>query len=238
MFAARSWAITRPPPRRPTPGTGFSPTSEPGGRRSGAGGGGAAAPHCRWDGARAVPAGSPRSVPAVGSRSRAGWCSGHGRVGGDEDTLGAVPRGSASRGRPHRAAGLGLGGGVSVPGGGRSAAGCAATAAIFRRTVPPMENTWNSPRRRGRAGKRRSSVRNPRGRAPSATAVSSSSEAAPGRAGGRRTGFGLRLTPPRRAVGPPLSFSTAAAPGRFRSDGARSSSSSGLTPPFGCPRPR
>lgn len=62
-----------------------------------------------------------------------------------------------------------------------------------------------------------------------------------GRSGpGRRAADGVRpqVDPPRRAVGPPLSFSTAAAPGRFRSDGARGSSSSGLTPPFGCPRPR
>lgn len=40
------------------------------------------------------------------------------------------------------------------PWGGRKAAGCSeAAAAISRRTVPPMESTWNSPGRRGRAGK-------------------------------------------------------------------------------------
>lgn len=107
----------------------------------GGGGGGAAAPHCRWDGARAVPAGSPRSVPAVGSRSRAGWCSGHGRVGGDEDTLGAVPRGSASRSRPHRAAGLGLGGGSLSQG----AAGAPRAARPLPRFSGGRCHLWKTP---------------------------------------------------------------------------------------------
>lgn len=224
MFAARSWAITSPPPLRPTPGSGFSPTSGPLRIR------GAVTPHCRRDGARAVPAWTPRSVSSVGNQSRAGWCSGHGRVGGSEDTLGAVPRGSASRGRPHRAAGLGLAG-VSVPGGGRSAAGCTATAAIFRRTVPPMENTWNSPRCRGRAGKRRSSVRKPPRTSPVRRLLKLRGCSGPGRkaADGVRSQVG-----PPRAVRPPLSFITAAAPGRFQLDGTRGGSSSGMTaPPFG-----
>lgn len=49
------------------------------------------------------------------------------------------------------------------PWGGGNAAGCAeAAAAISRRTVPPMESTWNSPGRRGRAGKCSVSVRHRR----------------------------------------------------------------------------
>lgn len=49
------------------------------------------------------------------------------------------------------------------PWGGRNAAGCVeAAAAISRRTVPPMESTWNSPGRQGRAGKCSVSMRHRR----------------------------------------------------------------------------
>lgn len=76
----------------------------------------------------------------------------------------ASPRGlaqlpGAPAGAPPRRTG-GAGGrpgaeGAAVPPwGGRNTAGCAeAAATISRRTVPPMESTWNSPGRRGRAGK-------------------------------------------------------------------------------------
>lgn len=54
-------------------------------------------------------------------------------------------------------------GGGSAPRGGGNAAGCAeAAAAISRRTVPPMESTWNSPGRWGRAGKCSVAVRHRR----------------------------------------------------------------------------
>lgn len=80
--------------------------------------------------------------------------------------LGAAPGGSCGRSAPlnRRCGGAAPAEGAAVPPwGGGNAAGCAeAAAAISRRTVPPMESTWNSPGRRGRAGKFSVSVRHGR----------------------------------------------------------------------------
>lgn len=80
--------------------------------------------------------------------------------------LGTAPVGSCGRSallNRRRGGAAGAEGAAVPPRGGGNAAGCAeAAAAISRRTVPPMESTWNSPGRRGRAGKCSVAVRHRR----------------------------------------------------------------------------
>lgn len=80
--------------------------------------------------------------------------------------LGTAPGGSCGRSallNRRRGGAAGAEGAAVPPRGGGNAAGCAeAAAAISRRTVPPMESTWNSPGWRGRAGKCSVAVRHRR----------------------------------------------------------------------------